>query len=113
MGRDAFISRLPLKWTVSITRIEHMLYIILSSEYKSSWKRGSRAGSFRKIGHSQLNAARVKVDATQRMTFGLFCENKYNKLKSYTFEVDPTSSYCTCQNVREKHGCETREQGFA
>lgn len=38
-GRDAFICRLPLKWTVSITTEEHMLYIKLSSEYKSSRER--------------------------------------------------------------------------
>lgn len=47
MGRDAFICRLPWKWTVSITTEEHMLYIILSSEYKSSLERELWAGSFR------------------------------------------------------------------
>lgn len=36
-GRDAFICRLPLKWTVSITAEAHMLCIRLSFEYKSSW----------------------------------------------------------------------------
>lgn len=43
-GRDAFICRLPLKWTVSITAEEHMLCIRLSFEYKSSWKEACKLG---------------------------------------------------------------------
>lgn len=61
-GRDAFICRLPLKWTVSITREEHVLYIIFSSEYKSSWKKTPVSGVLHDDWSQSTECGRVQLN---------------------------------------------------
>jgi len=43
-GRGAFICRFLLKWTVSLAAEEHVLCIIHSFEYKSSWGEACELG---------------------------------------------------------------------
>lgn len=61
------------KKTVSITRQKHVLYIIISSEYKSGC-----AAPFTKIGHTRLKATGVKGNAAFEKAISLVIFKRRN-----------------------------------
>lgn len=102
-GRDAFICRLPLKWTVSITAEEHMLYIILSFEYKSSWREACELGPSERLVTVNWMWPGSKAILHNKWHLACYVTKKYNKLSLAPLKWTTMSQYCCrCQIMEIK-----------
>lgn len=101
--RDAFICRLPLKWTVSITAEEHMLYIILSFEYKSSWREACELGPSERLVTVNWMWPGSKAILHKVWHLACYVTKKYNKLSLAPLKWTTMSQYCCrCQIMEIK-----------